>query len=81
MSKTKHLNRSCKQVLLSDMSSMIVYHKGQGIDAPFKKSEAAFCGFSFILAMQKDLSEWINISKIEIDDKTVKKINKPFTEE
>jgi hypothetical protein len=31
--------------------------------------------------MQKDLSQWINISKIEIDDKTVEKISKPYTEE
>lgn len=30
--------------------------------------------------MQKDLSEWINISKIEIDAKTVREISKSITE-
>jgi hypothetical protein len=61
------------------------YHKDQDIDAPFKKSEIrtlhAARGFRFYLTMQKDLSDWINISKIEIDAKTVKEISESITEE
>ena len=33
---------------------------------------------SFI--MQKDLSDWINIAKIRIDNKTAEKISKPVVE-
>lgn len=31
--------------------------------------------------MQKDLSDWINISKIEIDAETVREISKSISEE
>jgi len=31
--------------------------------------------------MQKDLSEWINVSSIKIDSKVVDEINKPLAEE
>ena len=66
---------------MSDISFGIGYHKDQGICAPFKKSGAAFAASVLCSQMQKDLSDWINTSKIQIDDKTVKEISKSFSEE
>jgi hypothetical protein len=70
---------------LSDISFRIGYHKDQGIYAPFKKSgavrELQATASSLIFRMQKELSEWINVSNIEINDKVAEKINKSFTEE
>jgi hypothetical protein len=48
-----------------------------------KNLKAASCvqcaAFSFILTMQKDLSEWIDVSRVEIDYNIAKEISKSIT--
>jgi len=58
----------------------IEYHKDQDIDAPFEKSEAIFFMTSaFMFTMQKDLSDWIDTSKIVIDDSVSNVIKKSIS--
>lgn len=81
MSETKHLNRSYKINHVERYAFLKEYHKDQGINAPYKKSEAAFAASVHYHNMQKDLSEWINISRIEIDESISRQINRSITQE
>ena len=63
------------------MSFGIEYHKDQDIGAPFEKSEAIFFMTSaFIFIMQKDLSDWIDTSNIQINEQVAKEISKSIVE-
>ncbi|MAE42825.1 hypothetical protein CMO93_03565 [Candidatus Woesearchaeota archaeon] len=82
MSKTKHLNISCFRVYNEQCVFLIGYHKDQDTDAPFEKylgPQNAASSFLCSFIMQKDLSEWINVSSVKINDKVMDEINKPVT--
>ena len=85
MSKTKHLNISYFINLNERCVFLKEYHSKQNIDAPFEKYLKTTCicyvVFSFMIIMQKELSEWIDVRNLKIETKVVNEINKPVTEE
>ena len=63
------------------MSFGIEYHKDQGIDAPFENlGPYIFMTSAFIFIMQKDLSDWIDTSNIQINEQVAKEISKSIVE-